>query len=180
MKISQHATKKQLEEFNSTFPKRSAVISECQTYRYSLSRTWDESLKKVGFIMLNPSTADHREDDPTIRRCIAFAKAWGYGGIVVANLFALRSTDPKALKEHKEPVGPHNDEHILSLIKDCEEVVCAWGVHGKLNGRDRVVMNLISGGNVVAIKVTKDGSPGHPLYVKSDAKRNKFLGKEGE
>lgn len=84
----------------------SAVISECGSYRYRLERVWEAEKDRVAFIMLNPSTADASKDDPTIRRCIGFAKAWGFGGLIVGNLFALRSTDPKALYGHKDPVGP--------------------------------------------------------------------------
>lgn len=170
-----HATKKQLAEFNMKF---GAVLSDCGEYRYRLDRTWDERLTKVAFIMLNPSTADASKDDPTIRRCIRFAMDWGYGGIVVGNLFALRSADPLVLKMHGAPVGPDNDSHLNAIAAECSEVVCAWGGHGSLMNRDAVVTDALMLYELVCLKRTKDGSPGHPLYIKSTAERTPFFGKE--
>ncbi|PJR13942.1 DUF1643 domain-containing protein [Sinorhizobium meliloti] len=143
----------------------SAVISDCGTYRYRLERDWDATASKVAFLMLNPSTADHTEDDPTIRRCIGFAKAWGFGGIIVGNLFALRSTYPKALYSHPDPVGPDNDEHLVGICQSSLRIVCAWGTHGTLHGRDRVVYDRLELFDLRALKVTSKGHPGHPLYV---------------
>lgn len=158
----------------------SAVISSCGDYRYRLDRTWDGELHKVAFVMLNPSTADHTEDDPTIRRCISFAKSWGYGGLIVANLFALRSTDPAMLRVHSAPVGHENDRHIMEVASECREIVCAWGANGSLYSRDDLVCKMLAGMNLVSLKRTKNGSPGHPLYVKSSAERKKFYRKEIE
>ena len=111
--------------------KKSALISECGNYRYSLSRIWDESLPKLLFIMLNPSTADADNDDPTIRRCIGFAKGWGYGGIVVGNLYAYRSTNPMKLifeaSIGTDIVGPDNDRYLQEMSAQCSEIVFAWG-----------------------------------------------------
>ncbi len=89
-----------------------AVLSADGVYRYRLWRTWDASKPTLAFLMLNPSTADATEDDPTIRRCLGFAKEWGYGSLVVVNLFALRSPNPDALRENDDPVGPENGEHL--------------------------------------------------------------------
>lgn len=97
---------------------KSAIISECGKYRYSLSRIWDENKANVLFIMLNPSTADGDVDDPTIRRCIGFAKSWGYGGIYVGNLFAYRATDPKELLKVENPIGFENIHHLMDMYNE--------------------------------------------------------------
>lgn len=152
-----------------TETERSAVLSPCKAYRYRLERSWDRGATSVAFLMLNPSTADASNDDPTIRRCIGFAKAWGFGGLIVGNLFALRSTDPKALYDHPDPVGPRNDEHLRAIAKDAELIVCAWGAHGALRGRGVEVAGILDGANLAALSVTKDGHPGHPLYIPANA-----------
>lgn len=151
--------------------KKSAVISPCGNYRYWLEREWNPDLPKVAFLMLNPSTADGREDDPTIRRCIGFAKSWGYGGFVVVNLFAVRSADPSILKDHDDPVGKSNDSWVRHAIEVSDEVVCAWGSHKFAFDRACEVLAMMKGARTVALKVTKGGSPGHPLYIKADASR---------
>ena len=119
--------------------------------------------------MLNPSTADATVDDPTIRRCRGFARAWDCNGIVVANLYALRATDPAELWRHPEPVGPLNDFHLQRLALEHETVVCAWGANAR---RERVaqVRALFTGPHhrLMCLGVTKDGSPRHPLYVRAD------------
>ncbi len=150
------------------FLKSSAVLSECGAYRYRLDREWDLQKGRVAFLMLNPSTADASVDDPTIRRCIGFAKAWGYGALTVGNLFALRSTSPKALYGHSDPVGPENDKHLLEIARSARKIVCAWGTHGKLNGRDFQVYDQLEFFNLVALKTTAEGHPGHPLYIAAD------------
>ena len=142
-----------------------AVISACGTYRYRLERLWDAELPKVAFIMLNPSTADASNDDPTIRRCIGFAKAWGFGGLIVGNLFALRSTDPKALYSHSDPIGPDNDANLRAIALCSEQVICAWGAHGAYRDRGKHVGVLLDRFNLAALTITGKGEPGHPLYV---------------
>lgn len=107
--------------------KKGAIISDCETYRYRLWRIWNENAAKIMWIMLNPSTANAEEDDPTIRRCIGFARNWGYGGIYVENLYAYRSTDPKELKTAADPEGPANRDHLISMMNDSEKIICAWG-----------------------------------------------------
>lgn len=156
------------------FSESSAVISECGTYRYRLEREWDATTGKVAFLMLNPSTADHTEDDPTIRRCIDFAKAWGFGGIIVGNLFALRSTYPRALYTHPNPVGPDNDAHLAEICQSSIRVICAWGTHGALHGRDRAVYDRLELFDPRALKVTSKGHPGHPLYVAANTVPHAF------
>lgn len=144
-----------------------AVISDCGAYRYRLTRTWDAFRSPVNFIMLNPSTADASLDDPTIRRCIGYAKAWGRGGIIVTNLFALRSTDPSTLKSHADPVGPENDRYILGALAGTPHAVAAWGSHGGLFGRSKAVRAMLEAAGVplMCLSRTKGGEPGHPLYL---------------
>lgn len=101
------------------------VFSDCRKYRFALWRVWDDSLPRVMFIGLNPSTADESDDDPTLIRCIRYAKSWGYGGICMANLFAFRATDPKVMLSAKDPVGADNDRWLLELSQSSGLVVAA-------------------------------------------------------
>ena len=146
----------------------SAVLSDDREYRYRLTRTWDASKPTLAFLMVNPSTADETDDDPTIRRCLRYAKDWDYGSLVVGNLFALRATDPSELRDHPAPVGPENDEHIREICEDAEQVVAAWGTNGGLNDRDREVVDLLDV-DLYALDTTKHGYPNHPLYQPKDA-----------
>lgn len=147
-----------------------AVISECGQYRYRLWRVWDNTGPRVGFCMLNPSTADAMVDDPTIRRLIGFAKAWGYGGYTVVNLFALRTPKPGILKTHNAPVGDDNNTHISQVASNVNQMICAWGTNGRLMNRSDVVFNLISQNtSSMALQINADGSPKHPLYIRSNA-----------
>lgn len=145
-----------------------AVISPCGTYRYRLERTWDADEPKVAFIMLNPSTADAEKDDPTIRRCIGFAKSWGFGGLIVGNLFALRATDPRELYSYSDPIGPDNNAHLRAIGMCAEQIVCAWGAHGSLHDRASGVAAMLDAYNLSALTITKKGQPGHPLYVSAE------------
>lgn len=130
--------------------------------------------------MLNPSTAGEDQDDPTIRRCQGFAADWGYGGIVVGNLFALRTANPEDLKEHPDPIGPKNDRYLRQIIEAAETVVVAWGIalaetHIGTSRRERVV-NLIKmeGETLWALDTTLDGQPVHPLYKPADIKLERY------
>lgn len=146
-----------------------ATISDCRKYRYTLTRWWDRG-PMVCWLMLNPSTANESFDDPTIRRCISFSRQWGASGICVVNLFALRSTDPSALKsDPAASIGPQNDEYILRETKG-RRVIAAWGTHGTLAGRNDVVAKLLmdSGITIECLRLTKDGHPFHPLYCKAN------------
>jgi hypothetical protein len=155
---------------------RDALISECGTYRYKLWRRWDVTKPRVGWIMCNPSTADAEQDDPTIRRCIGFAKAWGFGGIAVCNLYALRATDPRELWRHPAPVGPDNDSYLLDSVDD-PVTVCAWGVNGRRG--DAVIKALSRAGAALHyLEMTKAGIPKHPLYLRGDLTPIPFAGGE--
>jgi hypothetical protein len=120
--------------------KSTATISECQKYRYELRRIWDSSKPPVLFIGLNPSTADAETDDNTSRVCINYAKRWGYGGLLLGNLFAFRSTDQSALFTAKDPIGPDNDKWLRKLQSEAPVVVCAWGATGSYLGMDNQVL----------------------------------------
>ncbi|HEP1206998.1 TPA: DUF1643 domain-containing protein [Stenotrophomonas maltophilia] len=152
---------------------QTAVISDCGNYRYLLTRPSEVTRPERGtalFLMLNPSTADAAVDDPTIRRCRGFAKAWGCNGLTVANLFALRSTDPAMLLSHADPIGPLNDDWLRRLAHEYGDVVCAWGAHSMAVGRSIVVAQLLrqAGARLWCLGATKHGFPRHPLYVRSD------------
>lgn len=144
-----------------------ATFSECGRYRYALWRQWDKSQPYCLFLMLNPSTADEVDNDPTIERCERRARAMGFGGLYVANLFAWRSTDPRALALADDPVGPANDKAIVKAAKKAGKVICGWGNDGTLRGRDATVLALLRKAKVEphALAINKDGSPRHPLYV---------------
>lgn len=145
------------------------TLSNDHKHRYKLWRTWDSKLPKVGFIMLNPSTADHTLDDPTIKKCMAYARKWGYGGIIVVNLFGFRSTDPRALKKMKlgDAIGKHNAQYIFQVINTCELVVAAWGNDGSLHPSAKTLKHF---NKVRVLGLTKSGHPKHPLYLKGDLK----------
>jgi hypothetical protein len=148
----------------------SAVISDCQKYRYSLTRIWDARKPRVLFIMLNPSTADAEEDDPTIRRCIGFAKDWGYGGLSVVNLFAWRATKPRELLTAPFVVGVENEKWIRRMSSLADLVVCAWGnssIVGKLQKRLDHTWKPLSWIDkpLYYLQLSNDGTPRHPLYL---------------
>ncbi|WP_374440453.1 DUF1643 domain-containing protein [Epilithonimonas sp.] len=152
--------------------KKDALISECGKYRYSLSRVWDDSKPSVLFIMLNPSTADAYDDDPTIRRCNGFAKSWGYGGLIVCNLFAYRSKDPRELLKVKNPQGNENITYLEYYANFSEKIICAWGNESILkripNQRHIVEFIYQQKSKVHYLELSKNGTPKHPLYLKKD------------
>jgi len=141
----------------------SATFSPCRRYRYALWRTWDEARPHVLFIGLNPSTADETQDDPTIRRCMGYARDWGYGGVCVANLFAWRATLPSDLKRAEDPIGPDNDEWLERLAGEAEGVVAAWGNDGAHLGRSTAVKGMLH--EPLCLKLNRSGEPAHPLYL---------------
>lgn len=150
-----------------------AFFSPDRVYRYLLRRKIGVQLTTCLFIMLNPSTADERKNDPTVSRCIGFAKHWGFGRLEVCNIFAYRATNPKELYSIDRPsaIGPDNDMHIRHAIERADRVVCAWGNHGQLFNRGIEVRNLVmnEGKFPLAFKITNKGQPIHPLYQKADA-----------
>ncbi len=156
----------------------SAVISKCGRYRYRLEREVGErSSRSVLFVMLNPSTADAEIDDPTIRRCASFVRSWGYGRLVVVNLFAFRATDPRALRTAKDPVGPRNDSFVVGEARKAARIVAAWGTGGKYLDRDRVAMGLLADGGVECLGTTDEGFPRHPLYLGRDVLPRPYSGR---
>ncbi len=147
---------------------RGAALSACGHYRYTLWRTWDESLPTVLFVMLNPSTADADVDDPTIRKCIGFAQRWGYGTLLVGNLYALRATDPRELDTADAPVGRDNTDALCRLAERADRIVAAWGAkpnRGRYAQREARALDTFYDRDVYALRLTKDGHPWHPLYV---------------
>lgn len=147
-----------------------AIFDATGAYRYRLWRIWDASTPRVAFVLLNPSTADVSNDDPTIRRCLGFARSWGFGGLEVINLFAYRATEPAALRKALDPVGPENARHIRDACTNVQRIILAWGNHGALNGQGRIVLDLLQGlGTLYSLGQTKSGHPRHPLYVRENA-----------
>ncbi len=147
-----------------------AIFSRDRQHRYVLWRRWTDSRRMIAFIGLNPSTADEVRNDPTVTRCINYAKAWGYGGMYMLNAFAFRATDPRNMKRCDYPVGPHNDGFILDYVRRAKAVVVCWGVHGAFQGRSAALARLLRGVPVCCFGVTKSGEPKHPLYLSKTTK----------
>lgn len=144
-----------------------AVFSRCGTYRYRLTRTWDADRGRLLYIMLNPSKACEKKNDPTIARCQKRAELLGYGGLDVVNLFAFRATDPADLRAAAHPVGPENDAFLVQACGEAECILAAWGVHGRHHGRDDRVLSMLgaAGLSLHVLGLTRHGLPRHPLYV---------------
>jgi hypothetical protein len=160
-------------------PTKSAVLSPDRKYRYHLYRSIPGGGNRIAtFIMLNPSTADHEVDDPTIRKCIGFARRWGCGELHIVNLFAVRATDPREMRRASDPVGPDNHEWVMRTVArapDSGPIVCAWGLHGSYMGQDQTVLGWLDGVHEPkALGITKDGHPRHPLYVPYEAELEPF------
>lgn len=151
---------------------KTAEISDCRFYRYGLGRTWSNTrpLRTVCWVMLNPSKADHEIDDPTIKRVVSFSQDWKFDGALVVNLYAWRATDPRELYLGGDVVGPRNDQYIRAALLVSSTVVCAWGKAGPDKNRPAQVLQLIraAGHRPLALRVNKDGNPGHPLYIAGD------------
>jgi hypothetical protein len=154
----------------------SAIFSPCRTWRYVLKRSWDDGgirREPAVFIGLNPSTANETTDDPTIRRCVGFAKRWGCGGLVMLNLFAFRATDPVDMYQAADPVGLENDAWLDAETRGRIFVIAAWGNHGAYRNRDAEVARNIQG--LRCLGTNANGSPKHPLYVRGDAQLVEWL-----
>lgn len=152
-------------------PTSGAVLSDCRRFRYRLFRRWGTGARRVLWVMLNPSTADHETNDQTIRKCVTYSKDWGFAALEVVNLYALRSTDPSVLSIDGDAIGSENDEQIRKVLghEDVKLVVCAWGTKSPRADRAPAVLQLIeAAGHVpMCLHITKDGHPGHPLYLRS-------------
>lgn len=144
-----------------------AIYSDCERYRYSLTRVWDENGRRAHFLMLNPSTATEVQNDPTVERCERRARALGFGAFRVTNIFAWRDTDPRAMRRAKDPVGTDNDRAILDAAHWADQTVCAWGTHGVHLDRGPNVEALLRKADVKMfhLGLSKAGHPKHPLYI---------------
>jgi hypothetical protein len=156
-----------------TFGRSWAKISDDGLYRYELGRVWNDEKPRLAWIMLNPSTADGEQDDPTIRRCMGFARAWDYGGIYVYNVYAYRATDPKMLAKADDPFGPMNGCYLLDALRFPMAIV-AWGSHPGATARFREWLDSLqpwqrNADRLHALGLTKDGHPRHPLYLPGKA-----------
>ncbi|GAA3917662.1 DUF1643 domain-containing protein [Microbacterium invictum] len=132
-------------------------------YRYSLTRVWNDSVPQVTYVLLNPSTADGYELDNTLKRCVSFAKGFGFGGMKILNLYAFRTKSPKIMLAAKDPVGPETDRELAAATGT---VIAGWGTNAE---PARVLHALTLLPQLHALAITKDGHPGHPLYVHSSA-----------
>lgn len=146
---------------------RKARFSRCREYRYTLERSWNSGKGTVLFIGLNPSTADHLRDDPTIRRCARFARDWGFQKLIVANLFAYRATYPEDLMQTLEPVGPKNDVWIRRSYRSAQLTVACWGNHGAYLDRSKHIRQQLP--RLHYLKMNYSEQPAHPLYLRATA-----------
>lgn len=153
-----------------------AVYSDCERYRYLLTRTWDVEGPRALFVMLNPSTATEAQNDPTVERCERRARALGFGSFRVTNIFAWRDTDPRAMRAASDPVGPANDAAIADSCGWArgpgDRIIAAWGTHGAHLDRGAAVERLLRAQQrpLHHLGLTKDGHPKHPLYISYDQK----------
>jgi hypothetical protein len=137
-------------------------------YRYRLWRTCDASRPRITWVLLNPSTADATHDDSTLRRCLTFSQAWGYGRLDLINLFALRATKPQALYAADDPIGPTNDQYLATAVRGATTVIVAWGQHGKWRQRDAAMLALLHREGIddpLCLGMVQNGCPRHPLYM---------------
>jgi hypothetical protein len=153
-----------------------AYFSPCRTWRYSLTRTVPDPilsscLEEPGgtltIVGLNPSTADETTDDPTIRRCIRFARDWGFDRLKMVNLYAYRSTDPAGLWLADDPVGPENDHYLSLAFGGSGRIIVAWGAHAREDRLEQFA-ETFHGWQFWALGLTKNGAPRHPLYLRAD------------
>ena len=167
------------------YPGQDTRWSPDRSYRYFLRRRrlsqqatvqseLCSDLPPIAFLLLNPSTADEVQDDPTVRRCRRFAAAWGYGEVIILNAFAYRATDPKVMRAVTDPIGPENDATIDEVAKALfaagGTLVCGWGNHGAFLDRGTALRRLLAPYPAMAFPHTGAGEPGHPLYLRKDLK----------
>ncbi len=159
--------------------KNFAVYSKCEKYRYFLARYWDMTKPVLVMIMLNPSTATERQNDPTVQRCETRARNNDYGGLVILNIFAFRATDPNDMRAAGDPVGPYNDGFIKQYLDLAAahdpgkyQIICGWGTHGTFQARETHIWQLFKEYNTkpMAFRWTKAGHPQHPLYLSYNEK----------
>jgi hypothetical protein len=147
-----------------------AVLSRDRRHRFRLLRTWDPNLPRCAFVMLNPSSADAHRLDPTNRRCLGFARAWGFGSLDVVNLFSLRTADPAELRRSSRPSRPINAAFLRTAAVEADLIVVGWGTNGAFRGAERAAVNgPLAGHPLFAVRTTRHGHPGHPLYAPGTA-----------
>ena len=152
-----------------------AVFDASGRYRYRLRRWWAPG-PRVAFVMLNPNRADAVTDDPTIRRCVSFARRWSFGSVDVVNLFGYRARDPRALLRVADPIGPENDRYLRRAIQRADLVVCAWGATRVASRRARDVGGAVDARSFHCLGHTLSGAPRHPLYLRRDTRLRRFSG----
>ena len=152
-----------------TYVENDAVISECGRYRYLLRRTWDHTKPRALLVMLNPSTADAKQDDATIRSCVRLLSGHGYGSMEVVNVYAYRATDPGELEKQDDPFGPRNESTVQAAVHRCDVVICAWGAYPPARQHASTIINAVRAHRpaTYCFGRTKSGAPKHPLYIKS-------------
>lgn len=152
-----------------TYLENDAVISDCGRYRYLLRRTWDHNKPRALLVMLNPSTADAKLDDATIRSCVRLLSGHGIGSMEVVNVFGYRATNPAELSTQADPFGPDNERIVSAAIHRCDIVICAWGAYPPARQHATPILNAVRAHRpaTYCFGRTKGGSPKHPLYIKS-------------
>lgn len=150
----------------------SAILDDTKQYRYHFSCEWGDGGRFVTFVMLNPSIGNQEQEDATLKKCVTYAKKWGYDGLNVVNLFAYISTEPKNLRRQIDPVGPDNNRHVLETVQNSERVIAAWGQSIKtafVKKRIQETLELLSSVDVYTLDLTVCGEfPKHPLYLRGD------------
>ncbi len=144
-----------------------AGYSDCETYRYSLTRVWHDAGPFVMFVMLNPSKATEVDNDPTIERCERRARTLGFGGFRATNIFAYRATDPRDMRAAEDPEGPDNMSVLRDGMNWADQVICAWGTHGAFRNQGPLVEAKLRDCNkpLYHLGLSKEGHPKHPLYI---------------
>ncbi|MEM8638976.1 MAG: DUF1643 domain-containing protein [Cyanobacteria bacterium P01_G01_bin.54] len=158
-----------------TIMHRHAVIDPTGQYRYHLSRIWNLAAPRIAFVMLNPSQADAHRDDPTLRRCLGFAQAWGFGALAVVNLFAYRTAQPKVLQQVADPIGPENDRYLKNAVCQADCTVVAWGNQGVWRDRTSTVLATLQPLTpIYCLGMTQQKQPRHPLYLPSNTQLQRY------